>query len=114
MSEPFDCWRECRRRRNILLFAFLGFVPSVAVIGLVGVRLFHTDWPFSIAAISWMIFFVLAGIRYESFRCPRCHKWFFVKWWCYDIFARRCLHCGLPKYASPVPNDCTHIRSRKA
>jgi hypothetical protein len=35
------------------------------------------------------------------FPCPRCGKWFFAKWWYHNNFARKCVHCGLPKWADP-------------
>lgn len=101
MSESFEPWQDYRRRRNLALFAFLGYVPFVFVIALVAERLFHSLTPGRVVALGWMIFFVVAGIRYESFRCPRCRKLFFAKWWYHNSFARQCVHCGLPKYASP-------------
>src|SRR5271157_3457985 len=101
MRESVDSWEGYRKRRNMFLFAFLGYVPIVFVIAMATERLFHNITPASVVAIGWMIFFAVAGIRYQTFRCPRCGKWFFAKWWYHNIFTRRCVHCGLPKYASP-------------
>jgi hypothetical protein len=100
MSGLVDPWREYRKRRNLALFAFLGYMPVVFLIGVVAIRLFQTTVPFYVAAFSWMIFYAVASLRCSSFRCPRCGKWFFAKWWYHNGFARRCVHCGLPKYAS--------------
>lgn len=101
MSESINPWQEYRRRRNLALFAVLGYVPLVIVFAMASERLFHSTTPFFVVAIGWAIFFVVAGIRCETFRCPRCGKWFFAKWWYHNAFARRCVHCGLPKYATP-------------
>src|SRR5581483_4668326 len=52
------------------------------------------------------VFFVIAGNFALRFPCPRCGKPFFEKWWYYNSAARRCVHCGLPKYADPsTPNS---------
>ncbi len=113
MSQSVDSWQEYRRRRNLALFAFLGYVPFVFVFAVVTERLFHSTPPGFAVALGWMIFLAVASIRCQSFRCPRCRKWFFAKWWYHNSFARRCVHCGLPKYASPV-SDPTDIRLRHA
>jgi hypothetical protein len=52
-------------------------------------------------AVFWMFGFVAASIHHNSFRCPRCHKPFFWTWWRRNPAAERCLHCGLPRGASP-------------
>ena len=101
MHGSFDPWQEYRRRRNLALLAFLGYVPCMLVIALLAQRLFHSFTPGFVVAFGWMIFTVVAGNRCLRFRCPRCGKWFFSKWWYHNAFARRCVHCGLPKYASP-------------
>jgi hypothetical protein len=107
MSEPVDPWREYRKRRNLAIFAFSGYVPIVFVIATITTRVFHTTTPAFIAAFSWMIFYAVASVRTASFKCPRCDQWFFAKWWYRNSFARRCVHCGLPKYA-PVTSEHTN------
>lgn len=99
MSEPADPWQDYRKRRNLALFAFLGYTPVVFVIAVATERLWHTAMLAYVAAFSWMVFYAVASMRCSSFRCPRCGKWFFAKWWYHNGFARRCVHCGLPKYA---------------
>jgi hypothetical protein len=112
MRESADPWQEYRKRRNLALFAFLGYMPVAFVFALVTIRLFHTTTPAFIAASSWMMFHVVASMRFTSVRCPRCHKWFFRKWWYHNGFARRCVHCGLPKYA-PLNSEQTDARLQK-
>jgi len=100
MATP-NAWDVYRKRRNLALFAFFGYVPVVSVIAFLSIRLFSTLTPAFVVAIAWMVFFVIAGNLSLRFPCPRCGKWFFEKWWYYNTFARRCVHCGLPKYADP-------------
>src|SRR5258708_34450184 len=101
MAESADPWQEYRKRRSLALFAFLGYVPIVFGFAVVTMRLFHTTTPAFIAGFSWMAFYAFAGIRFQTFRCPRCRKWFFIRWWPPPpptFLAQRCVHCGLPKY----------------
>jgi Zn ribbon nucleic-acid-binding protein len=101
MIDSIDPWQEYRKRRNLVLFAFLGYMPVVFLIGVVAIRLFHTTTPFYVTAFGWMAFYAVAGFRFQTFKCPRCRKWFFIRWWPPpNLFVQRCVHCGLHKYAS--------------
>ena len=99
MASP---WDEYRKRRNLAWFAFLGYVPVVFGVGMFSVRLLSTLTPVFVVAIAWMVFFIITANRALRYPCPRCGKWFFEKWWYHNSFARRCVHCGLPKYADPT------------
>jgi hypothetical protein len=112
MSQSCDPWQEYRKRRNLVLFAFFGYVPVIFVIGLIISRFFHTITPIFVVAIMWMIFYGAVSIWFSSLRCPRCGKVFFSKWWYHNGFARRCVHCGLPKYASLPFRTDTPIATR--
>ena len=51
-------------------------------------------------AIGWMVAFLVTGVRLNRWRCPRCGKLFCAtKWYNKSFFARKCAHCGLPKFA---------------
>src|SRR5215472_6519603 len=96
--DEFDVrWRELTRRRNLALFAFLGYVPITLTFGLLAHKLFQSEIPVFVFAWGWMLFFAVAVIRCNAFRCPRCGGWFFSSWlW----FARRCAHCKLGLYGT--------------
>ena len=104
MATP-DVWDEYRRRRNLFWFAFFGYLPLVALVGVLSFRVFSTFAPAMIAAIAGVLVLVIAAQRALRFRCPRCGELFFKKWMDQNGFARRCLHCGLPKYADPTPGS---------
>lgn len=99
MAAPADCWQAYRKRRNLVWFAFLGYVPVCLLVAFVSFKLFSTLKPAFVVAFAWMGFYVVAGNLFLRFPCPRCGKPFFAKWWYYNGFARRCVHCGLRKYA---------------
>ena len=107
MSKYLREWQDYRRRRNLLLFASIGYVPACGVFGVFTMLLFHSDRPIVPFAICWMAFGVFANMRFNGFRCPRCGNMFFFqdeqrlvfKIRRGNQFASKCLHCGLPKYA---------------
>jgi len=92
-------WSEYRRLRNTFFLVFLGAVPVFLVVSFVSEKLIHTTFPASLVAVLWLALFAFYGIRLQLWRCPRCGKWFAATWW-YNksFFARRCVHCGLPKF----------------
>jgi hypothetical protein len=51
--------------------------------------------------VAWFVVITVAAWRYNSFRCPRCHKPFFQPTaWGYNTFLKACPHCGLAKGAA--------------
>lgn len=94
-------WREYRRARNAFLLVFLTYVPVCFGVGVISVKLLGIFTPGFVVAAIWMILFLFNGIRLSTWRCPRCGKWFSATWW-YNLgfLARRCVHCGLPKYGN--------------
>ena len=93
-------WNEYRKRRNLVLFAFLGFMPFVGAVGSLSGKMFHTDAIFTVFALSWLGFIAVSSVRLNCWPCPRCSKWFAGTWLYRIPFARRCVHCGLPKYSN--------------
>src|SRR5260221_5189707 len=99
-------WRDYRRRRLIFWAVFLGYTPGGFVLFFVGGLpiAIHTgispDYLFYPIAGSWMLAFLIASWLVGLFCCPRCRKWFFATWWYRNPFARKCVHCGLPKWAT--------------
>ena len=99
MGEYEEDWKEYKRIRNQWFFVFLGYVPVCGIVAFLSIKLFKTFTPAFVTAFVWMALFVYTGIRVNVWRCPRCGKWFSATWW-YNLgfLARRCVHCGLPKY----------------
>src|SRR6202020_1649346 len=64
MTSSVDPWREYRKRRNLAIFAFVGYTPFVFLIGILTMHLLHTKTPFYIVAISWMAFYAIASFRW--------------------------------------------------
>jgi hypothetical protein len=92
-------WKEYKRLRNVFLFIFLSYLPVFFLVAVISSKLFHTTTPAAVVAAVWFALFAFYGIRLQRWRCPRCGKSFSATWW-YNksVLARRCVHCGLPKY----------------
>jgi hypothetical protein len=97
-------WREYKRIRNGFLLVLVTYVPVCFGIGFVSAKLLGTFAPGFVAAALWMILFLFYGVRLNTWRCPRCGKWFSATWW-YSLgfLARHCVHCRLPKYGNGPP-----------
>jgi predicted RNA-binding Zn-ribbon protein involved in translation (DUF1610 family) len=97
MLESNDPWAAYRTRRRLFYFAVLGYLPGVVVIGVILNHLFNSEYPVSAVAIAWMIFCGVSTRRFLAVRCPRCGKPFVQRSSFSNVFARKCVNCGLPK-----------------
>jgi hypothetical protein len=100
-------WRFYRRWRLAAIISFAGWIPY-------GLLVMFTADAFGVGSSSpirlvpifaWMLFFAVAAVMLSITRCPRCEETFFMRpWWPgHQPFARRCLHCELPKWATYNP-----------
>jgi hypothetical protein len=106
MNEFEEDWKDYRRARNTFLLLFVLYVPVCGGIGVASIKLFHTFTPGFVVAFLWMAMLVVSSTRVNLWRCPNCAKWFSGTWW-YNLgfLARRCVHCGLPKYSNNPPSS---------
>jgi len=96
-----DAWESYKKHRNIFLIALFSYLPVIYLAKYLNVRVFRTNWLVITLSLAWMIGVLATWIRLSQWRCPRCGKWFTAKWWYNKGFlARKCVHCGLPKYAA--------------
>jgi hypothetical protein len=106
-----DKWKDYKRRRLTFLVIFVFYVPGAFFIGFQLQKLFGSGVSFYVVAIIWMIALAISGLRLTYWRCPRCGKFFFAKWVGVNQFARKCVHCGLPKWAAKDENEfCKDIQ----
>lgn len=94
-----DHWQRYRRLRNINFVVVACYVPVTMAFALLGTWLLGSLVPGFVVAGAFMVTFMVLGIKLQAWRCPRCGKRFSAKWW-YNkgLMARKCVHCGLPKY----------------
>jgi hypothetical protein len=112
-----DAWHDLEQREAILKVVSwvaipLTFIPELAFVPLMLVAFLVFDF-FSIQSLPWQISLFVLVVSLGliglwcimlSFRCPRCHKLFFFKkiYFAHNPHDRsRCVHCGLPKGATP-------------
>lgn len=113
-GEYSEEWVELRRLRRSVLTIVLagaavlavvplmtGLMPPSGFRGVVGLALLAA-WVFL------LIKFFLVSFEYVLWSCPRCGKPFhrlerwFGRW--INPFARRCVHCALPKWSDSEPD----------
>ncbi|MCA1594036.1 MAG: hypothetical protein LC754_15565 [Acidobacteria bacterium] len=92
-------WAEYRKRSIIVWSVFLTYIPGAIIIGGSLYRLTGSDSFIPMTAFAWMAAFAITNFYRMNWKCPRCGKAFFQKWWYGNNFARKCVHCGLPKWA---------------
>ncbi|MCX6927423.1 MAG: hypothetical protein NT154_30095 [Verrucomicrobia bacterium] len=89
-------WKDYRRRRRwfigVLLGGFVvaGFIAAFTDLLSSGLITFWAGFP------VWLIGLVVVALRFQFFKCPRCHQHFSSG----ISFIGNCLHCGLPKWTT--------------
>ncbi len=96
-------WETLRRANRYQIFFFMGFLPFVFLF----VCLFAPHLGAQKASfisgcgyiVCGLVFGNRAAIRAKQFACPRCGKRFFGTGNRHNDFTRKCMNCGLKKYA---------------
>ena len=102
-----EAWRRYRRSSRAFWILFELFLPGVAGANRVLGSARGGGTAIFVVAFAWMVAFAVVGYRKWNLRCPRCGELFFHAFddrpwrmvWRHNPFARRCMHCGLPKWA---------------
>jgi len=102
-------WHRYRRWSRAFWMIFLLFLPGMALIN----RMYGPARESALAlmfvvALVWMVAFAVAGYKKGNFQCPHCGELFFFRFdnrawrrdWVNNPFARKCMHCALPKWAA--------------
>ena len=97
--QTISLWSDYRSRRRWVFVICLTYIPAVFALGYPLMRLFGSEIPIYVVAGVWMLAFIVFANYMEAFRCPRCRRAFFRSWWFHNPLARRCVHCGLPKWS---------------
>ena len=86
-----------------MIIEFLGFIPILGIFGIFSNKLFgHRFWP--IAAIIWLVLYLLTALRLQCFHCPQCGKNRFGNFSAflggyvsqgrrYSLFSKECANC---------------------
>ena len=94
-------WAEYKASRRLSWMLFFGGPPVVLLLGGIPAELLEIMALFWVVAIPWMIAWYFVSMRAVWLLCPRCGKRFFTKGWFTNTWAKRCMHCGLPKWSEP-------------
>jgi hypothetical protein len=85
--------REFQKRNYLFLGLFAGALVGFPILSYLS-RLIGIESALGFITVAWMIAWVGVGIWRICWRCPRCHKYFFQKWWYGSAITTKCLHCG--------------------
>ena len=99
-------WMEYRRVQwrslgLVVLLFWAGGALSTALLEAVVPQAPRWAWP--AAVLPWVIAAIAASQPAIKAPCPRCGKPFHATFWYHNGFARRCIHCGLPKWSPRDP-----------
>ena len=105
-------WRRYRRWSRAFWIVFVLYLPTLDFVSRRLGWVSDGGGKIFFAAFVWLIAFAVIGYRKSNFQCPRCGELFFHKFddrpwrrdWRHNPFARRCMHCGLPKWATRGPD----------
>ncbi|MGI8788312.1 MAG: hypothetical protein ACR2HG_11185 [Pyrinomonadaceae bacterium] len=99
-------WDDYKKRSRIYWFAVMVFVVALAIgLPLAVTKFSPTLFYVYLSALGAAGFAIsVFGFYQTHWKCPRCGQPFFRRpdWLgkiFYNLFARRCMNCGLPKWA---------------
>jgi len=105
MTDYSKEWREYRRLRNLaggIWISVLLFGASTVFLG--SLQASHAVSVVAVSVLGILVFSaaIVAAIRVEGWRCPRCGRPFVSRWWSRFavFFATDCANCGLRKWSN--------------
>src|SRR5438093_12973213 len=98
-------WKEYKSRVRVFFISW--FIPGL-ILALLDYHPIAHCWiskvPDNVIMLIIGAIFVGSFLRICCWRCPRCRKYFFVGNILLNLWAQRCLHCSLPKWAQNGPS----------
>src|SRR3954453_10491004 len=92
-------WDALRLRRLLFWSLFITYLPASFALGL-GLQLVtDSERAFPITAGVWVAAMMVTGWSLALWKCPRCSHRFGLRGLYGNLFTRKCLHCGLRRYA---------------
>lgn len=103
-AEPYAAawahYRRLRRRKWVIGLSLILIIPGSAVLsGIFDGGTAVSDGLTSALLLVWFFTLLSMMFRQNLWRCPRCSQRFFIGPPVNNPLARKCLHCGLPKWA---------------
>jgi len=96
-SDFSSAWQDYKKRQLWFYVIWLGGIGVLLMLAYPLKMLQDSVALFYILLGGQVCAFFLASRRLNRFKCPRCHEEFFTTFW-HNPFARRCVHCKLPKW----------------
>ena len=87
--------REYYKRNIVAWGLFFGIIPGVQILSYPFVRFLNLPNARQFIGLLWFVAVAAALVWHSTWKCPRCRKTFYHKWWYGNDFSTKCLHCGL-------------------
>ena len=100
MSDYQEEWEAYQKLWNPFLFTLIGQLAIIIGFICFGAAVRRNLALYVPLECLWTLLFIIASIRLQKFRCPRCGEQFCSSGFYHNVFVRRCLNCGLPKFSS--------------
>jgi hypothetical protein len=94
-----SAWNDYRRRRRWYFSIACGGLAAIITLAMLFSGQSVQCLNFLVLAPIWAIAFSVAAIRLCRFICPRCGRPFCATRLVAHLYTRRCVHCGLPRWA---------------
>ena len=98
-----SAWETHRRDRFRSWACTFAWLPFVAIWSWFTERVIESFGAFVVGFVLYTVCLFVVAHRASHFACPRCRKPFYRTWW-HNGFARKCVHCGLPKWSERDPD----------
>ena len=96
-----EAWHSYRRLKNTAIIMLVLFLASIAI---VMTNIAKTDLVYPLPIVFGLVLMVVLA-RARDWKCPRCGNTFFSSKNYRNVFAQKCVHCGLTKYAKSEPKE---------
>jgi len=102
-SDFSAAWQDYKKRQWWFYVLWLGGWAVLIITAVLLILAYPLTIPLDSVALFYILLggqvcaFFIASLRLTRFKCPRCHEWFFTNL-IHNPFARRCVHCKLPKW----------------
>jgi predicted ABC-type exoprotein transport system permease subunit len=96
-SDFSSAWQDYKKRQWWFYVIWLGGTAVLFILAYPLIMLLDSTALFYILLVGQVLAFIPASLRLTRFKCPRCHEWLFTTF-IHNPFARRCVHCKLPKW----------------
>ena len=98
MWSEAEAWSSLRRRARLLWYLLFASLPGILVVSLLPLGgALRQSVLLPLVTFAFVAAIGVAGLRMQSFVCPRCRQRYFERWYFFKPLDSRCVNCGLER-----------------